>query len=62
MVAGCRQAEAQLLLRQAVLVPDVKLLEGLPKRVLQDLGTLGKNVTKRDFTYYVHTEVGRGVP
>ena len=48
MVAGCRQAEAQLLLRQAVLVPDVKLLEGLPKRVLQDLGTLGKNVTKRD--------------
>ena len=36
MVAGGREAEAQLLLRQAVLVPHVKLLEGLAQHVLQE--------------------------
>ena len=35
MVARGREAEAQLLRRQAVLVPDVELLEGLPQRVLE---------------------------
>ena len=34
MVAGGGEAEAQLLLRQAVLVADVELLKGLAERVL----------------------------
>ena len=45
VVARGGEAETQLLLRQAVLVPDVELLEGLPQRVLQCYGTLGKNLT-----------------
>ena len=43
VVAGRRQAEAQLLLRQEALVPDVELLERLPQRVLECHGTLSKN-------------------
>ena len=35
VVAGGGEAEAQLLLRQAVLVADVELLEGLAERVLR---------------------------
>ena len=36
VVAGGGEAEAELLLRQAVLVPHVKLLEGLAQHVLQE--------------------------
>ena len=35
MVSGGGEAEAQLLRRQTVLVPDVELLEGLAERVLR---------------------------
>ena len=35
MVSGGGEAEAQLLRRQAVLVADVELLEGLAERVLR---------------------------
>ena len=36
VVAGGGEAEAKLILCQAVLVPDVELLEGLTQHVLQE--------------------------